>query len=173
MSEAELSLLTKGLVAGIKGEPPPCDVEKIYPAVEQFISNRREQAWQAFKKKQNAETEAFFAELKKNTNVVVLPSGLGYEILKPGSGPYPKAGKTVEIKYVGRLLNGKVFDRTEGGDTYNVEIKKPPGPWPIPGWTEGLQKINKGGKIKLYIPPSLGYGEQAYNERSSVFDPDL
>lgn len=163
-SEAELSLLTKGLVAGIKGEPPPCDVEKIYPAVEQFISNRREQAWQAFKKKQNAETEAFFAELKKNTNAVVLPSGLGYEILKPGTGPYPKAGKTVEIKYVGRLLNGKVFGRTEGGDTYNVEIKSKPGPWPIPGWTEGLQKINKGGKIKLYIPPSLGFGEGGYDE---------
>ena len=161
--EAELSLLTKGLVAGIKGEPPPCDVKKIYPVVEQFISDRREQAWQAYKKRQNAETEAFFAELKKNTNVVVLPSGLGYEILKPGSGPYPKAGKTVEINYVGHLLNGKVFDQTQGGDTYKVELKNPPGPWPIPGWTEGLQKINKGGKIKLYIPPSLGYGEQGYD----------
>jgi FKBP-type peptidyl-prolyl cis-trans isomerase len=30
----------------------------------------------------------------------------------------------------------------------------------IPGWTEGLQKINQGGKIKLYIPAALGYGDQ-------------
>jgi FKBP-type peptidyl-prolyl cis-trans isomerase len=159
-SEAELALLTKGLVAGIKGEPPPCEVEKIQPDVERFISDRREQAWQAYKKRRNAETEAFFAELKKNTNVVTLPSGLGYEILKPGSGPYPKAGKTVKIHYVGRLLNGKVFDRIEGEDTCKVEINNPCRPWVIAGWNEGLQKINQGGKIKLYIPPSLGYGDQ-------------
>jgi FKBP-type peptidyl-prolyl cis-trans isomerase len=69
----------------------------------------------------------------------------------------------VEINYIGHLLNGKVFDQTQGGDTYKVELKNPPGPWPIPGWTEGLQKINKGGKIKLYIPPSLGFGDQAYD----------
>ena len=30
----------------------------------------------------------------------------------------------------------------------------------IPGWTEGLQKINQGGKIRLYIPPQLGYGDR-------------
>ena len=29
----------------------------------------------------------------------------------------------------------------------------------IPGWAEGMQKINKGGKIKLYIPPQLAYGD--------------
>jgi FKBP-type peptidyl-prolyl cis-trans isomerase len=160
-NEAELSLLTKGLVAGIKGQQPPCDVEKIQPDVEQFINDRREQARQVFKQKQTAETEAFFTELKKNTNVVVLPSGLRYEILKPGSGPYPKVGKTVKIQYVGRLLNGKVFDGIGGEDTYNVELSSPTRPWIIPGWTEGLQKINKGGKIKLYVPPSLGYGDQA------------
>jgi FKBP-type peptidyl-prolyl cis-trans isomerase len=162
-NEGALSLLMKGLVAGVKGQPPPCDLEKIQPDVEKFIANRREQAWQALKQKQLAASEAFFAELKKNTNVVGMPSGLRYEILKPGTGPYPKAGKTVEITYVGRLLDGKVFDQTEGGDTYNVELKNPPGPWPIAGWTEGLQRINKGGKIKLYIPPSLGYGDQAYD----------
>ncbi|MFA5058975.1 MAG: FKBP-type peptidyl-prolyl cis-trans isomerase, partial [Opitutaceae bacterium] len=29
----------------------------------------------------------------------------------------------------------------------------------IPGWAEGLQKINQGGKIRLYIPPDLAYGD--------------
>jgi FKBP-type peptidyl-prolyl cis-trans isomerase len=29
----------------------------------------------------------------------------------------------------------------------------------IAGWTEGLQKISKGGKIRLFVPPSLGYGD--------------
>jgi FKBP-type peptidyl-prolyl cis-trans isomerase len=163
LNEAELFLVTKGLVAGIKGEPPPCDPQKIHPDVEKFIGERQEQAWEAFKQKQSAETEAFFADLKKKTNVVALPSGLGYEILQPGRGPCAKAGQTVSIHYVGRLLNGKVFDRVGGDETNQVELSMPPHRWVIPGWNEGLQKINKGGKIKLYIPPALGYGDHAYN----------
>jgi FKBP-type peptidyl-prolyl cis-trans isomerase len=162
-NEAQLSLLTKGLIAGVKGQPPPCDLEKIYPDVEKFVSNRWENAKQAFKQKQDAETEAFFTELKKNTNVVKLASGLCYEIIKTGDGPCPKIGKTVKIQYVGRLLDGKIFDHTFEGDPLSVELKNPPGNWPILGWYEGLQKINKGGKIKLYIPPSLGFGGDAYN----------
>jgi FKBP-type peptidyl-prolyl cis-trans isomerase len=29
------------------------------------------------------------------------------------------------------------------------------------GWSEGIEKINRGGKIKLYIPPALAYGNEA------------
>jgi FKBP-type peptidyl-prolyl cis-trans isomerase len=88
---------------------------------------------------------------------------LCYEIVKPGTGPFPAAGKTVEIAYVGQLLNGKIFDQTMGDDTRHVELRSPPGTWPIAGWYEGLQKIAKGGEIKLYIPPSLGYGESGFS----------
>jgi FKBP-type peptidyl-prolyl cis-trans isomerase len=163
LGEGELSLLTKGLIAGVKGQPPPYDLEKINPEVEKFIDDRTEKARQAFQQKQTAETEAFFTELQKNANVVKLPSGLCYEIIKPGSGPYPNVGKTVKIQYAGRLLNGKVFDQTGEGHTRNIELSNPPRNWVIPGWNEGLQKINKGGKIKLYVPPSLGYGDRAEN----------
>jgi FKBP-type peptidyl-prolyl cis-trans isomerase len=159
LSEAELAQLTKGLTVGIKGELSPYDLEKIQPAVEKFVNDRQEKARQAFKQKQIAAGEAFFAGLKKNTNVVELPSGLCYEIFKPGSGPYPKVGKTVKINYVARRLNGNAFETTDSDEEVNVEISNHPPPWIIAGWTEGLQKINKGGKIKLYVPYWLGYGE--------------
>jgi FKBP-type peptidyl-prolyl cis-trans isomerase len=158
LSEAELAQLTKGLTAGIKGEPSPYDLEKIHPEVEKFVNDRQEKARLAFKQKQIANMEALFAGLKKNTNVVELPSGLRYEILKPGNGPCPKVGKTVKITYAGRLLNGNVFDTDE---EINVEISNNPPQWIIPGWIEGLQRINKGGTIKLYVPHWLGYGEHA------------
>lgn len=160
-TDAELALLTKGLVAGIKGQTPPFHIEKIYPNVEQFVSDCRQKARETFKRKQIAATQTFFADLKKNTNVVKLPSGLCYEILKPGTGPYPTFGKTVKMAYVGKLLDGKVFDKTDEDDTINVEISKTPPQWIIAGWTEGLQKINKGGKMKLYVPYSLAHGEEA------------
>ena len=160
LGEAELSRLVKGLTAGVKGQLPPSDLKKIYPDVEKFINDRREHARLGLKEKQAAEMEALFVRLKQNTNVVVLPSGLRYEIIKPGSGPYPKSGKAVKITHVGRLLNGKVFDQTENDESIDIWICDNPPPWMIRGWVEGLQKINKGGRIKLYVPPSLGYGDQ-------------
>jgi FKBP-type peptidyl-prolyl cis-trans isomerase len=66
------------------------------------------------------------------------------------------------VHYKGTLTDGKVFDTS-------LEPREPGAPVTpaefalngvIPGWTEGLQKINKGGKIKLYVPAALGYGEQ-------------
>jgi FKBP-type peptidyl-prolyl cis-trans isomerase len=160
MNQAELDAITDGLVSAMKGRPPVCDLDKIQPDIDKLIADRRQQAWLQYKEKQTAEMTAFFAKIDQEPGVVKLPSGLRYRIIKPGSGPYPKAGKTVTIGYVGHLLSGKVFERTEEGDSVKVELDDPPGNWPIPGWYEGLQKISKGGKITLYIPPALAYGDE-------------
>jgi FKBP-type peptidyl-prolyl cis-trans isomerase len=99
----------------------------------------------------------FFAKLKENKAVVELPSGLRYEIVKQGDGAAPKPTETVKVHYTGTLIDGTVFDssvqRNEPAEFQLDQV--------IPGWTEGLQKVNKGGKIKLYVPPSLAYGDDA------------
>lgn len=161
LSEADLALLTKGLTAGVKGQPPPCDLKEIFPSIEKFVTDQEEQAQRVFKQKQLAAADAFFAGLKQNKNIVEAPSGLRYEILKPGSGPFPAVGNTVVISYVARLLNGKVFERTDRDAPRHIEIGTNPPPWLVSGWLEGLQKINKGGKIRLYIPDSLAYGDDS------------
>mgnify|MGYP003341512271 FL=1 len=89
-----------------------------------------------------------------------LPSGLRYEILKAGEGANPKASDTVKVHYTGTLIDGTVFDSSvQRGEPVEFPLGEV-----IPGWTEGLQKVNKGGKIKLYVPPSLGYGDNG-NDR--------
>jgi len=155
LNEAELAALLPGLAAGIEDRPAPKDLEKLQPQVEQFVNDHLEQARQAFKQEQLADMEKLFAVLKTETNVVKLPDGLRYEILTPGQGPFPKPEQTVKVNYTGRLLNGRVFDSTAFGPL-DIDLDKV-----IPGWTEGVQRINVGGKIKLYIPPSLGYGDEA------------
>jgi len=155
LSKAEISALLAGLAAGVKGEAAPYDLESSEPKVEQFVDDHLEQARQTFKQKQLDDMKALFVRLKQNTNVIELPSGLRYEILKPGRGPYPKPGQRVKVNYTGRLINGTVFDSTAIGPL-DIDLDKV-----IPGWTEGVQKINLGGKIKLYIPPALGYGDEA------------
>jgi len=93
--------------------------------------------------------------LKKDTNVVFLPSGLAYQILQPGNGPFPRPDQVAKVNYIGHLLDGKIFDRTDPS-LGPLDID-PNGV--MAGWREGIQKINRGGKIRLYIPPALGYGD--------------
>lgn len=99
----------------------------------------------------------FLAENKKQPGVVELPSGLQYKIIVPGNTSLkPKETDTVEVHYRGTLLDGKEFDSSY---KRNKTVKFPLNQV-IKGWTEGVQLIGKGGKIMLFIPSKLAYGER-------------
>ncbi len=155
LSDAEITALARGLSAGIRQQPSPVEIRKIYPVVEQFVADQQARVRLQARQAREAEMEALFAELKRNTNVVELPDGLRYEVLKPGTGPFPRPDQTVTVRYTGHLINGHVFDRTDAGPL-DIDLDKV-----IRGWSEGVEKINAGGKIRLYIPPALGYRDEA------------
>ena len=75
------------------------------------------------------------------------------ETLRAGTGGSPTDSDVVIVNYEGRLLDGSVFD------------SNPRAPLPvdglIPGFTEGLKRMQKGGQYRLTIPAALGYGDQA------------
>lgn len=84
-------------------------------------------------------------------------SGMYYEILQPGTGGSPNLCSSIQINYVGKLTNGNTFDsNTNAAFTLGALID---------GWKKGLPLIQKGGRIKLYIPPSLGYGSSDIKDR--------
>jgi len=87
----------------------------------------------------------------------VTESGLRYAIITEGLGDKPAGPKTkVKVHYTGTLLNGKVFDSSvERGQPIDFGLSQV-----IPGWTEGVQLMNKGSKYKFYIPYNLAYGER-------------
>ncbi len=81
------------------------------------------------------------------------PSGIYYQILSTGTGNLSyTANTTVSTKYVGRLLDGSVFD----GPTSQPITFQLGGV--ITGWQIGIPLIQKGGKIRLLIPSGLAYG---------------
>jgi FKBP-type peptidyl-prolyl cis-trans isomerase FkpA len=81
------------------------------------------------------------------------PSGLGYTVLRPGTGAKPAADATVLVNYVGYLTaTGAVFDQ-------GMQTPMPVGDV-IPGFSQGLQLANKGAIVRLCIPAALGYGAQ-------------
>jgi FKBP-type peptidyl-prolyl cis-trans isomerase len=145
----------KGLMVAAAGKESPYDLQKIGPEMDKFMQDKQQQYMSKLKQQSMAESTKFLAEIKAKKGVVTLPDGLAYEIVKPGEGDYPKATDTVKVNYTGTLINGTKFDSSvDQGKPAEFALNEV-----IPGWTEGIQKINKGGKIKLYIPPQLAYGD--------------
>lgn len=82
------------------------------------------------------------------------PAGFFYKITQAGSGQaVVNLCSKITIKYVGKLINGTIFDQTTAGATATFTLGQL-----IVGWQKGIPLISSGGKITLYLPPSLGYG---------------
>lgn len=172
-SPEQIQIFSKGIAGAAAGKDAPYELAKIGPAMNEFIVKRQEIALARLKQQSQAEAVQFFTELQKKPGVKVLPSGLAYEIVQAGTGDSPKATDTVTINYTGTLLNGAVFDTTStSGQPREVPLDKV-----IPGWTEGVQQLNKGAKARLYIPAPLAYGDEGAGEippgATLVFDVEL
>ena len=98
----------------------------------------------------------FLADNKSKPGVKTTASGLQYKVLKEGSGPRPKATSRVTVHYKGTLIDGTEFDSSERqGQPVTFPLNQV-----IPGWTEGLQLMNKGARYQFWVPSELAYGEQ-------------
>lgn len=102
--------------------------------------------------------------------VVTTASGLQYRVLKPGAGAKPTNADVALINYEGKLLDGKTFDKSQQ-----------PTPMPVagvvPGFSEALKLMPKGAKYRIWLKPSLGYGDKAAGpipaNSTLVFDLEL
>lgn len=100
--------------------------------------------------------ENYLAENAKKEGVVVLPSGLQYQVLQEGTGKKPKATDQVKCHYEGMLVDGTMFDSSvQRGEPATFPLNGV-----IAGWTEGLQLMSEGAKYRFFIPYTLGYGER-------------
>lgn len=81
-------------------------------------------------------------------------SRLYYYIEKEGEGEYIKYTDEVSFVYEGKLLNGDLFDASHKRKPFTMEVSKL-----IEGWKEAFAYLKNGGKAKLIIPPTLGYGD--------------
>jgi FKBP-type peptidyl-prolyl cis-trans isomerase len=148
--------IIKGIQSSATGAEAPYKIDEIGPELDKFMQAKQADYTAKQRVKSDEASTKFFAELKGKKGVIALPSGLNYEILKEGAGEYPKATDVVKVHYTGTLLDGSVFDSSvQRGEPVEFPLNGV-----IPGWTEGVQKINKGGKIKLYVPYQLAYGEE-------------
>jgi len=98
----------------------------------------------------------FFENNKKKEGVIVLPSGVQYEILSAGTGEKPKSDDEVTVHYKGTLLDGTQFDSSYDRNTPFVTSLNNV----IQGWKEGVPLMPVGSKYRFYIPYQLAYAER-------------
>jgi len=102
------------------------------------------------------EGAAFLAKNGQRPEVTTTASGLQYEVLVAAEGDKPVATNTVTVHYVGKLLNGEMFDSSvDRGEPATFPLNRV-----IAGWTEGLQLMATGAKYRFVIPENLAYGNR-------------
>ena len=142
----------KGVEAVYKQEKPEISFDEAKKIINEFFSNLQDEIAETNKQA----GKEFLAENAKRSGVVVLPSGLQYEVLAEGKGRKPKATDKVQCHYHGTLIDGQVFDSSiQRGTPAVFGVNQV-----IPGWVEALQLMPEGSRWKLYIPAYLAYGEQ-------------
>ncbi len=99
----------------------------------------------------------FLEKNKGEVGVVVTESGLQYIILKEGEGKVAKDGDTITVHYTGTFLDGTKFDSSlDRNQPLSITLGEGQ---LIPGWVEMIRLMQKGEKVKTWVPSRLGYGE--------------
>jgi len=149
------------LIAGVqdafasKSKLSDADIEKTLQTFEARVKASAQQKMEADAKANEDKGDKFRADFAKEKGVKKTESGLLYQVDKPGTGNAPKDSDTVVVNYKGTLTDGTEFDNSyTRGEPLSFRLDGV-----IPGWTEGLKHVKKGGKIKLVIPPALAYGK--------------
>jgi FKBP-type peptidyl-prolyl cis-trans isomerase len=155
--DLDLRTFIAGFKAGQEGNSLFTEEEKV-AALNELQQEMMKKMQEEMTKKaadNKAKGQAFLDENKAKEGVKVTESGLQYVVEQEGKGPNPGAEDTVEVHYKGTLLDGTEFD-----SSYK---RNQPAKFPlnrvIPGWTEGMQLMNKGAKFKFFIPSDLAYGD--------------
>lgn len=88
------------------------------------------------------------------TNAVKDARGFYYTIQNPGTGATAGLCNQITIFYAGKLTNDVIFDQTTTSPASFTLGEL------IAGWIKGIPLVKSGGRIILYLPPSLGYGNR-------------
>ena len=161
LSDLNMAELKKGMQDFLKAQGSPYDADfgvqfdidpnMMSPVINGYIMKRMN-----YKAAVNAaEGKEFLAKNAKRADVDTTASGLQYTIIAEGAAEKVTPNDTVWVNYKGTLLDGTVFDENDSEEGVQFVANRV-----IRGWTEGLGLVGEGGKLTLYIPAELAYGER-------------
>lgn len=154
--DLDAKMLARGIDDGLNNRKIQLTDQEMQAAMIKLAEDQQKEM-HAEAEKNKVKADAFLAKNKAEPGVKVTASGLQYKVIEEGTGPSPKGDEVVVVNYKGTLIDGTEFD-----SSYK---RNQPTEFPvsgvIPGWTEGLKMMKKGGKAIFYVPPELGYGDRS------------
>jgi len=102
--------------------------------------------------------DSWYSVHKSDPGFITTPSGLCYKVIHQGVQRFPNTNSYVLVSYKGTLIDGSIFDSTATGTTSTFSLSSA-----IPGWKEGLPKMQSGGNYIFYVPSKIGYDTVSTN----------
>ena len=162
--DLQIQALLDGLKQAYQGKPLALDNARIEQLLAQHETQNEADAQAPQSEKALAAEQQFLAKEKTASGVRDLANGILLTELAPGSGAKPLATDEVQVKYVGRLPDGTVFDQSAQPQWFRLDSV-------ISGWTSALQQMPTGAKWRLVIPSAQAYGADGAGELIAPYTP--
>ncbi|AZL66357.1 MULTISPECIES: FKBP-type peptidyl-prolyl cis-trans isomerase [Pseudomonas] len=160
----QLDALVEGLRQAYQGEPPRVAKSRMQALLQQHDEQASAAAEQARVDTLLAAEKRFMAAERARAGVHELPEGILYSELASGAGAQPKASGSVQVRYVGKLPDGTVFDQSEKPQWFKLGSV-------IEGWQVALPKMKAGSKWRLVIPSAQAYGAEGAGDLIAPYTP--
>ncbi len=155
LTPAELDQVLKGVRDGVAGKAKVALDPKLQSAINDLARARAPKAAEKAAKHEKEVGEPYLAKMAKEPNAKKTPSGAIVIPIQEGTGPAPKETDKVKVNYTGTLVNGNVFDSSQGRGPAEFPLNQV-----VKCWTEALQLMKVGGKAKVVCPAALAYGDR-------------
>ncbi|MDF0734199.1 FKBP-type peptidyl-prolyl cis-trans isomerase [Pseudomonas entomophila] len=160
----QLDALVEGLRQAYQGQPPRIDRTRMQAILAQHEAQANAAAQQAEVEKLQAAEKRFMANERARTGVHELAGGVLYSELASGSGAQPGTGGKVQVRYVGKLPDGSVFDQNQQPQWFSLNSV-------IEGWQVALPKMKAGAKWRVVIPSAQAYGAEGAGDLIAPYTP--
>lgn len=162
--DLQIQALVEGLQQAYQGKPLALKDERIEQILAQHEAHTNDQSGTPKTERALQDEQHFLAAEKARPGVRELSDGILLTELTPGSGAKPGPGGSVQVRYIGRLPDGTVFDQNDQPQWFRLDSV-------IAGWRSALQQMPTGAKWRLVIPSAQAYGADGAGDLIAPYTP--
>jgi FKBP-type peptidyl-prolyl cis-trans isomerase len=153
LTPAELEHVLQGIRDAVTGKPKVTLDQKLQSAINDLARSRGQRSAEKSAGREKEAGPPYLAKMAKEPKAKKTASGAVVIPVKEGTGASPKETDKVKVNYTGKLVNGTVFDSSEGRGPAEFPLNQV-----IRCWTEALQTMKVGGKATVVCPSEIAYG---------------